>query len=351
MKQRQSNIELLRIIAALAVVTLHYNIPWAIPNSMIGGGNYIFLCITESLAISAVDVFILITGYFSCMTDKRTLGKPISLIFQVILYRLLFYFAQIILHGEPLVIKDIVQRVIPNNYFVILFVALYVVSPYINFILNRLSKAEFLRLLIILGFTFAVWPWLVELIGYSSKTGQIIGLSTITRDGAAEGYNIVNFTYMYLLGAFIRLYRFRIIKERALLIFSISTIATLSLWLLEQQIRPNVVGYMLGYHSPFVILQAVSVFYIFCNMSIQSNIINKMAGAAFTCFLIQGIILGQIRIGHFASGHFIALVLHYSLSLIGIYLLAYFAYSLYNATFGKLFNRLDRFKIPYFENK
>ena len=61
-RDRESNIELLRILAMIGVILLHYN------NPSIGGGlsfvnngsiNYWFLNIVESLFICAVDLFIL----------------------------------------------------------------------------------------------------------------------------------------------------------------------------------------------------------------------------------------------------------------------------------------------------
>lgn len=77
-KKRESNIELLRILAMIGVIVLHYN------NSEIGGAlkyvqpdslNEIILLALESMFICAVDVFVLITGYFLSNSRKRNLDK------------------------------------------------------------------------------------------------------------------------------------------------------------------------------------------------------------------------------------------------------------------------------------
>lgn len=86
---RQSNIELLRILAVMGVIVLHYN------NRSMGGGflftqslpiNHFILKVIESVNISAVDLFMLISGYFLITSDKRNILKPIQLFFQVIIF-------------------------------------------------------------------------------------------------------------------------------------------------------------------------------------------------------------------------------------------------------------------------
>ena len=66
-KTRQSNIELLRIFAACGVIILHYN------NAGIGGGfaavadgslNQFIMMTLEMMAICAVNLYVLISGYF-----------------------------------------------------------------------------------------------------------------------------------------------------------------------------------------------------------------------------------------------------------------------------------------------
>ena len=64
-KDRQSGIELLRILAACMVIVLHYNDGGAFEHTRMGY-NRTILFLLESMCICAVDLFILITGYFMC---------------------------------------------------------------------------------------------------------------------------------------------------------------------------------------------------------------------------------------------------------------------------------------------
>ena len=72
--KRQSNIELLRIVAACGVIILHYN------NPLIGGGygavedgsiNQAIMTFFETVFICAVNLYVLISGYFMRNSTKR----------------------------------------------------------------------------------------------------------------------------------------------------------------------------------------------------------------------------------------------------------------------------------------
>jgi surface polysaccharide O-acyltransferase-like enzyme len=99
-KQRQSGIELLRILAAMGVVVLHYN------NPMIGGGltyakgiNSALLYLLEALFVCAVNLFVLINGYFDINHQSRDLIKPLRLIVEVIFFNEAFYLLHFIIGG------------------------------------------------------------------------------------------------------------------------------------------------------------------------------------------------------------------------------------------------------------
>ena len=83
-RNRQTNIELLRIIAMFFVLVLHsLFIAIGTPSQeqcIKTPGNAVFRLFLQSLAIVAVDIFVLISGWFGI---KPTLKKMLSLLFQV----------------------------------------------------------------------------------------------------------------------------------------------------------------------------------------------------------------------------------------------------------------------------
>ena len=90
-KNRATNLELLRVVATLFVIILHYN------NGTLGGAlvytqglglNYHMVFAFEAISICAVNIFVLLSGYFSC--DKKTvsISKPFVLISEVVIFAL-----------------------------------------------------------------------------------------------------------------------------------------------------------------------------------------------------------------------------------------------------------------------
>lgn len=142
-KERQSNIELLRIFAIIGVVILHYN------NPTIGGGikyaeegsiNFYILYFLESVFVCAVDLFMLISGYFMCQSKKVSLWKPIGLVVQVAAFNEAIYLLRVILHLIPFTVKSMLASLIPANYFVVLYCCVYVLSPYLNSFIDELPQ-------------------------------------------------------------------------------------------------------------------------------------------------------------------------------------------------------------------
>ena len=142
--------ELLRILATLSVFLLHYC------NSRIGGGfsymlrdsvkQYVIFALFE-VCIIAVNVFILISGYFMYDSDqKRPIYKPLSLLLQASILTTLCYLCDLIYQGGVVDRNTILHCVLPANYYVILYIAVYFVSPYINMLLHILSKKGWINL-------------------------------------------------------------------------------------------------------------------------------------------------------------------------------------------------------------
>lgn len=203
MKERNSSIELLRILCAMGVICLHYNNPHGFSSVALESLNQLELCLLEVLSCSAVNVYILITGYFLATTSKRSIDKPINLLMQVIFYHLLFFFIYLQLGETEFKPINFVALFLPTNWFVILYVSLYIISPYLNIIVDKLGQKEYKLFLVVIISLFCGWNFFCDLIGKFAKN-DIIGLSTIGMYGSQGGCTIVNFSIMYLIGAYIK---------------------------------------------------------------------------------------------------------------------------------------------------
>ena len=86
-KQRNSTLELLRVLSMIGVLGLHYM------NKSIGGGlnatlpyNVVLTHFLESICITSVNVFILISGYFMIYQKTTGLRKAIDLYLVLLCY-------------------------------------------------------------------------------------------------------------------------------------------------------------------------------------------------------------------------------------------------------------------------
>ena len=273
-EKRSSNIELLRIILILMVITLHYlnGADWgggALSHVVPGSFNYYASHFMESACIMAVNTFVLITGYFSCNKTNIALAKPVKLYSMLLLYGSIFS-ALMLYITKPVVdfqtIKFIANTIF-YRWFVVIYCVLYILIPFLNKLIHALTQKQLLSLLIINAVLFYVIntfsPW-----------------TTV----ADAGYGIVNFVCLYLIGAYIRLYRPETIcNERwcgGLFLTCVLLTGIFSL-------LPHNRAY--SYLSIFNLISAVALFEVFRGFKIKYNpIINYLASYTFAVYIIHG---------------------------------------------------------------
>ena len=281
-QERELNFELLRCILMFMVVVVHYNnvkmgnaFSYVTPGSL----NYYFLHLAESLSIIGTNGFVLLTGYFSRNKDRTSLRKPVGLFLYVIAYKVLFYVLERMILKEAFTIKGILFSFVPSNWFIVLYVVLVLLSPYINRAVRELSQKSFLILLIMSFLLFSVWPTILDIV--ELKFGiETMEINTVSLNGTSSGYSIVNFVMLYLIGAFIS--RFQVLRYAK---------------------RWDVLGYLIctgiifvqelvlydgwSYANPFVILSAIFFMNIFRKIQIASRFLNVIAKATLGVYLIH----------------------------------------------------------------
>lgn len=338
LKTRDSSIELLRILTAIAVVFLHYN------NNSIGGGfnfapagtlngNYLYLI--EHICVCAVDLFVLISAYFLAATEKRKLIKVVEMLIQVIVFRCAFYGVEL-LCGTPFSLRTLITKIIPSNYYVILYIVLYIISPYINVAVKTISKKSFKNLVIIGFLIFSVWAMCVDL--YEGFMGAPTnGFSPVGMYGSQYGYSIVNFMLLYVIGAYIRINNVSISKKIAVIGLAVCVVLmSIATYPLFKVHIPAVLAW--SYHNPLVIMMACFILLLFKDMKIRSKVVNEFAKASFTCYLFHGdmmLIFGIPFIKEAAESNVLVLFLHQIAVGVGFYLLSYVVYKVYHFCIGK----------------
>jgi surface polysaccharide O-acyltransferase-like enzyme len=352
-KTRQSNIELLRILAACAVVWLHYN------NPTIGGGlsfvsrgsvNEFIMFFFETVAISAVNVFVLISGYFLTDNNKRDLLKPIELILQMAILGLVFCVISVLAMGIELSTDSFLSFFTPTYWFIFVYAALYIFSPYINLVWKKLDGAGKKRLLALMFIIFSIYPTLLELAKKVSGR-SMNGLNPIGLNGSQSGYTIVIFVFMYLIGCSLRDmdngdYQGKKVESSKLILWLVLDVAVILAWTYFDRLVLKKEAYETiawNYDNPLVIIEAVLVFLLFKNMKIgSSRLINTLATAAFSVYLIHVRLIPFCRVEAFSNGNPVLLVISLIVSAAGIYLASFVIFTIYNLCTKPLIAFIDK---------
>lgn len=337
---RASNYELLRMMAGVAVIVLHFNFH---PNgggalTSATGANYYFLLVMEVTCACAVNVFILISGYFGCNSRTVKTGKLAELLLQTICFGLSFYLISGIKSGN-VTIRSIFSSMIPANYFVMLYIALMCVAPFINKLLSELNSKQFTILVSVILAVFSAYSTMVDV--FKELTNRDWnGLSSIGLEGSMRGYTIVNFILIYILGAWLKKDSTIIsLKTRSLVAALVGIIAIGLIW---YQFLPKTA---LMYSNPLIIAEAIVVFALSGKIQIQSNFINRVAPATFTCFLIQSKLLGIIVKLAENMKTLPRLILLLLGSVVGIYIVAFITMELWKLVM-RCIGKYTVYKIP-----
>lgn len=275
--ERNSAIELLRIIAMIMIVFSHFAyhgkfsyLAWPLPrcwyNFIIMGGKI------------GVNIFVLITGYFLIEKTKGfNLKKILKLWGQVFFYSIAIFvivvYTKSILYfvyhegSIDITIKDTIGTFFPISFskwwFVSSYFVLYLLYPFINKLLHNLSQKEYQNLIIIFLITLSVIP-------------------TLTNDLFVSS-NLLWFIALYCLAGYIKLYGLSIkLKTKHYIIIWVVTVILVYLSyfkfesMLYQQER-----------IPMLII-SVCMFMVFKNTKMNYHKwVNTIASAAFGVYLIH----------------------------------------------------------------
>ena len=345
---RESGVELLRILAAIGIVYSHFLISGKYSDD-VSLDNYLWFDLLRVPVASAVDVFLVIMGYFSCSTQKRTFGKPLGLIAQMIFYGLVLYLCFVVLGLLHFSLNEMVGYGLPLSWFITLYLVVYFLSPYFNIIFLKFSKREWHCFLLFLIAFFSIWPMILGIL--ESAGHYFEEWSTIGRNGDYAGYHIITFFLMYAIGAYIRFSRI----DEKISNYNIWAII-LSLWvgnfvlrLLPIESSPWHIARW--YDNILVVLMAGSFFIAFKKIKIHSRIINHFAAASFTIYLIHQRFFQFFDTYSILRMTFIKSIAYIFAIIFMICFCSWLLYYFYKFTLGSIISKYGRGNIHYFDNE
>lgn len=282
MRYRDSNFELLRIVA-MSFIVLHHFIYHGIglykylSSNVVSDYRMDIAIILNSFLIIGVNLFVMISGYY---TIKASTKSIIKIYIICAFYGLFAYIitSLFINEGTFKFLSAFVRLIFPLSYptywFITQYVILMLLSPFINSWLKSSNLKQILYLIVIL-LVVNVW------FGFFRGEKHLV-----------NGYNFFNFILLYVIGFYISLPGNKLtstFKSHLILWWIISS---LSLSIIAYTIHAfdlprKYLSMMFYYNNPIVIFSTVILFIYFSKLHFNNKIINWLSGSILAVYLIQ----------------------------------------------------------------
>lgn len=273
MKERNSSLELLRIIAMLFIIVHHYSIHGNIQVDEISFSiNKIILEIVR-LGNLGVVIFVMITGYYM-ISSKYDLKKLIRIYCPTLFYSILIYCLTIVFGEEIVTPVNIIRTCLPiifaKYWFMTAYTILFLLVPYINMVIKQLSIKQQIVLISLMFGLWSIIPTFTPSTMYSSE--------------------VIQFVMYYIIGASIRLNKEHIqknIKYNSYAVALLSAALIVSSVILEYTKLEEGTYFYDGSSSVIILLAATIVIKFVTMKPFTNKFINTIAASTFGVYLIH----------------------------------------------------------------
>ena len=154
-KQRNSNLELYRIIVMLLIVAHHSVFHSGVMEEMAQNplcAKSLFFYVLGMWGRTGIDCFVLITGYFMCKSHI-TIQKYLKLLLEVIFYNVVIYGVFVALGKQSFSVNELFWSIFPfreiTGLFVPCFLLFYLFIPYLSILVSHIDKKMHARLIVL----------------------------------------------------------------------------------------------------------------------------------------------------------------------------------------------------------
>lgn len=293
--KRQANFELLRIVAMMMIIALHYLnksdliLLYTEEHSAVNYAAHLI----ESFCIVAVNCYVLLSGYFlveSAWKPKRVVSLVAQILFYSLLIPIVLSCIGVVSFGE-LSVYDWLNYVLPieteHYWFATAYLVMYVLAPILAAGVKAVEKRTLQTIIFFLLLYFSLWKSLVP--------------AKLATD--RYGYDFGWFLCLFLIAAYIRLYGLpRLEKKRNAVLLYVGM--SLGIFLLMEvtgilaEVLPPFAYYMDmpdTYNHILCLLSSIGFFMMFRNMKPwegrAAEVIRRLSPYTFGVYLLHEHIL------------------------------------------------------------
>lgn len=292
MKERQSSIELLRIICMFMIIMHHFAVnvwyPGILNVHAPNSTEEAIVLLSHCLFFIGVNCFVLISGYFSIKTSIRGFLHLYGFYaFYALLIALTQYFGDTQYAVMPLSTKCFhiaVHSFMPwdnnNFWFLNAYLALFMMAPLLNVAISNLSKSAYIRILVLLTILNVFF-------------GNFFSIDLLN----TWGFCVAQFVYLYMIGGFIRNHvsfeSIRSHRQQYFGVYLLSTVVWGALVAIQVFQLPFIGRFFkaFSYNNIFVLTAAIGFFLFMLSFDIKSRAINWLASSCLAAYLLQGSVL------------------------------------------------------------
>lgn len=272
-KQRQLNIELLRIAAMLMVLNLHSNFVAFNAPTVTHDGVTVSIArnFWEALCMCAVNVFVMISGWFGI---KASLKGFCNLLWQVAYISIIAVAIQTIVFDVQLSPRLLFSC---GGWFVASYIVLYILSPILNAYIESTPLKSIRNLLAVFFLLEFIW-------GFTDSVSFLL-----------NGYSPIPFIGLYILAAYLRKKGTSLKPSKAFLGYLASCLlATIAMTIHSASTDLKNLTFFYGYLSPFIISAAAFLLLTFAAIPDErlrkkpfGKLIPWFASSAFAIYLLH----------------------------------------------------------------
>lgn len=291
--RRMANVELLRILAMVMVVVMHF---LSHSGSLVETDSplnsvRIIGTLLEMFCLAAVNTYVFISGYFGVKSAFKP-GKAIALLCQIWFYAI-GIFLVLAAVGIPtmgyskgsLNVYGLIQYLFPveteHYWFATAYFMLYLLTPVLGTAVKSMSKKQ---LQITLG------GLLILFSGIKSVCPLMLAVDKY-------GYDLAWFICVYLTAAYFGLYGSEFFEKKGWLVYIISSLAgfgiQMAMWLLCQRSTSFAYYFSVPFHYNFIfcLTGAIGLFYGFLHIKIKegpvAEAIRRLGALSFGVYLLH----------------------------------------------------------------
>lgn len=289
-KHRNYGLDVLRIILALMVISIHINANGTgrVLMHSYGSDWSVLINAVCNLSFPAVNCYVLISGFFSYKNDKKMEKVMMGLVklwLAVLFFSVLGYIGSSVYLGNKLEMVELFQRFFPilrgKWWYMTVYFVLMLLSPYINRMCSNLNKKEHFLLCVIAVICCSIVPMF-------KSWNDVISVN--------YGYSIIWFITLYVIGAFIS--KYLVITENDTkrrfvflgLIVGYLLITFLSITIANMGQRAGYLWMLYPYNSIFTLGQAICLVIGFMHLKLETKIgfvVSKIASISMASYLLH----------------------------------------------------------------